>query len=53
MKRVMLNDRLFDRVKTKEMILLDGPSREFPERRTQWESRLQRAFEAGASFAPE
>jgi NAD(P)H dehydrogenase (quinone) len=52
MKRVMLNDRLFDRVKTKELILLDATSRELPERQSNWEQHLKRAFEAGASFMP-
>jgi NAD(P)H dehydrogenase (quinone) len=51
MKRVMLDDRLFDRVKTKELILLDGTSREFSERQNNWEKHLRRAYDAGASLA--
>ncbi|MDR2095610.1 MAG: NAD(P)H-dependent oxidoreductase [Treponema sp.] len=46
MKKVMLNDRLFDRVKDKDFIVLDGMSREFPSRDKNWESYLERVFEA-------
>ena len=48
MKKVMLQDRLFDRVKQKEMIIFDATSRELEERKTNWEYYLRRAFEAGA-----
>ncbi|MDR0623019.1 MAG: NAD(P)H-dependent oxidoreductase [Treponema sp.] len=51
MKKVMLNDRLFDRVKRKEMIVLDGTSREIPERERNWDRHLERAFRAGAEMA--
>jgi NAD(P)H dehydrogenase (quinone) len=47
MKKVMLEDRLFDRVKQKEMIILDAASRELPERELNRAKHLQRAFEAG------
>jgi NAD(P)H dehydrogenase (quinone) len=47
MKKVMLDDRLFDRVKQKEMIILDATSRELPERELNREKHLKRAFEAG------
>ncbi|MDR2019314.1 MAG: NAD(P)H-dependent oxidoreductase [Treponema sp.] len=50
MKRVMLGDRLFNRVKTKEMIVLDGTSREMESRKANWDNHLRRAFEAGAVF---
>ena len=50
MKKVMLNDRLFDRVKTKEMIIFDATSRELPERELYREKHLKRAFEAGAGI---
>jgi NAD(P)H dehydrogenase (quinone) len=53
MKKVMLNDRLFDRVKQKEMIVLDGTSREIPERERNWEKHLDRVFRAGAGMAAE
>ena len=50
MKRVMLNDRFFDRVKSKEMIIFDATSRELPERESNREKHLKRAFEAGAGL---
>ena len=48
MEKVILGDRLFDRVKTKEMIIFDETSRELPERELNREKHLKRAFEAGA-----
>ncbi|GHU24049.1 flavodoxin family protein [Spirochaetia bacterium] len=50
MQRVMLEDRLFDRVKTKEMIIFDATSREYPDRESNWERHLQRAFDTGRNF---
>jgi NAD(P)H dehydrogenase (quinone) len=50
MSKVMLNDRLFDRVKSKEMIILDATSRELPEREIFRAKHLKRAFDAGASL---
>jgi hypothetical protein len=50
MERVMLRDRFFDRVKTREFIVLDDMSREFPNREKNRAERLRRAFEAGACF---
>jgi NAD(P)H dehydrogenase (quinone) len=50
MKRVMLEDRLFDRVKQKEMIILDASSRELAEREQKRLKHLKRAFEAGATL---
>jgi NAD(P)H dehydrogenase (quinone) len=47
MKQVILTDRLFDRVKTREMIVLDATSRELPDRERNWDAHLRRAFEAG------
>jgi len=51
MRKVFLEDRLFDRVKSKEMIILGGTSREKPERRYNRLIYLQQAFDAGAQFA--
>jgi NAD(P)H dehydrogenase (quinone) len=51
MKKVMLQDRLFDRVKEKEMIVLDATSRELPDRGLNWDKRLRRVFEAGVRMA--
>ena len=50
MKKVMLDDRLFDRVKQKEMIVLDATSRELPERELNRAGHLRRVFEAGAEM---
>ena len=50
MRKVILNDRLFDRVKTKEMIIFDATSRELPERELNREKHLKRAFEEGAKI---
>ena len=48
LEKVMLDDRLFDRVKAKELLMLDGTSRETPDRERNWNSHLERAFQAGA-----
>jgi NAD(P)H dehydrogenase (quinone) len=50
MKKVMLNDRLFDRVKQKEMIVFDGTSRELSSRGDNWEKHLERAYISGKNF---
>jgi NAD(P)H dehydrogenase (quinone) len=50
LEKVMLDDRLFDRVKAKELIILDGTSRENPLREQNWEAHLKRAFQAGAEI---
>ena len=51
MKTVMLGDRLFDRVKEKEMIVLDGMARgDGGGREARWDAHVQTAFEAGKAF---
>ena len=50
MKKTMLNDRFFDRVKQKEMIILEASSRDLAEREINREKHLKRAFEAGAAL---
>jgi NAD(P)H dehydrogenase (quinone) len=47
MIKVFLDDRLFDRVKQKEMIIFDATSRELEERKANWEKHLAKAFEVG------
>jgi len=47
MRKAMLEDRLFDRVKRKEMIILGATSRELPEREMNRAKHLAMAFEAG------
>ncbi|MCL2270790.1 MAG: NAD(P)H-dependent oxidoreductase [Treponema sp.] len=50
LEKVMLQDRLFDRVKSKELIILDGTSRENPLREQNRKAHLERAFKAGAQM---
>jgi len=50
LEKMMLEDRLFDRVKTRELIILDGTSREKPLREENWNTHLERAFQAGAGM---
>ena len=50
MKKVMLQDRFFDRVKIKEMIILDAASRELAERELNREKHLKLAFQAGENI---
>ena len=50
LEKVMLEDRLSDRVKSKELIIFDGTSREKPLREQNLESHLERAFRAGAQI---
>jgi len=48
LEKVMLDDRLFDRVKHKELIILDGTSREKPLREQNRKIHLERVFQAAA-----
>jgi NAD(P)H dehydrogenase (quinone) len=50
LEKVMLEDRLSDRVKSKELIILDGTSRETKLREENWERHLERAFWAGSQI---
>jgi NAD(P)H dehydrogenase (quinone) len=50
LEKMMLDDRLFDRVKTKELVLLDGTSRETPDRERNWAAHLERAFNLGSGI---
>jgi NAD(P)H dehydrogenase (quinone) len=47
MKQVMLGDRFFDRVASREFIVFEATSRENPEREANRDRHLRRAFEAG------
>jgi NAD(P)H dehydrogenase (quinone) len=52
MKTVMLGDRLFDRVKLKEMIVLDSMTKyDLDARRDHWDKHLKTAFEAGCMLS--
>ena len=50
MEKIFLNDRLFDRVKSKELIIFDATSRELQERELFRGKHLERAFKAGAEI---
>jgi NAD(P)H dehydrogenase (quinone) len=50
MERVMLNDRLFDRVKARELVILEATSRELASRETGWDRHLDRVFALGANL---
>ena len=50
MKKVMLEDRLFDRVKTKDFQVFDGMSRELESRTENWEKHLEIAYNLGKEF---
>ena len=47
LEKVMLYDRLFDRVKEKELVILDATSREKELRVTNREAHLERVFKVG------
>jgi hypothetical protein len=49
-EKVMLQDRLFDRVKSKELVVFDSASRELESRKIRWEEYLTRAFKIGAEI---
>ena len=50
LKKVMLDDRLSDRVKEKNLLILDGTSREKPLREQKRQTHLDRVFNAGAGI---
>ena len=53
MKRVMLGDRLFDRVKQTEFVVFDSTSRENELRRANWDKYLYKAYEKGKTLFAE
>ena len=50
MKKVMLGDRLYDRVKQAEFLVFDSTSREKELRETNWNRNLEIAYEKGAGL---
>ena len=50
MKKVMLGDRLFGRVRETEFIVFDNTSRENELREKNWKKNLQKAYEIGKTF---
>ena len=50
MKKVMLEDRLFEKVKKSDFVIFDGMSRELESRTANWEKHLQEAYNQGKDF---
>ena len=50
MKKVMLEDRLFEKVKESDFVVFDGMSRELESRTENWEKHLQEAYNQGKEF---
>ena len=50
MKKVMLGDRLFGRVKQSEFFVFDNTSRENDQREKNWDMNLKKAFEKGKNL---
>ncbi len=50
MKVVMLGDRIGERAKTKEMIVFDRMSRDYPVREVNYSKNLKRAYLLGKEF---
>ena len=51
MKNVMLGDRMFDRVKEKDFIVLDSTTKfDMKAREANWDKHLATAFEAGRTI---
>ena len=51
MKKVMLGDRLFNRVKESDFIVFDGMSKALDSRKTNWNKYLDIAYRKGYKFA--
>lgn len=47
MKRVMINDRIFDRAKESDFVLFPGMTRELDSRKLDWDKNLKTAYEKG------
>ena len=47
MKKVMLGDRLFNRVRTSDFVVFDGMTKKLESRLEHWETNLQTAYEKG------
>ena len=47
MKKVMLGDRLFNRVRTSDFVVFDGMTKALDSRQENWDANLQTAYEKG------
>ncbi|MCR5079799.1 MAG: NAD(P)H-dependent oxidoreductase [Treponema sp.] len=50
MKKVMINDRIFDRAKKSDFVIFPGMTREFASREEDWDKNLKIAYEKGKNF---
>ena len=50
MKKVMLGDRLFEKVKQSDFVVFDGMSRELESRKANWEKYIEEAYRQGKEF---
>lgn len=50
MKKVMLGDRLFNRVKHSDFVVFDGMSKKLPSREANWDKNLATAYEKGKTL---
>lgn len=50
MKKVMFGDRLINRVKKTEFVVFENTSREKPERESNWDDNLKKAYELGKTL---
>ena len=50
MKKVMLEDRLFEKVKQSDFVVFDGMSRELESRKANWEKYIEEAYNQGKEF---
>jgi NAD(P)H dehydrogenase (quinone) len=50
LEKTLLRDRLYDRVESARLVILDETSRELPQREDKREAHLRRAFEEGAGI---
>lgn len=50
MKKVMLGDRLFNRVKNSDFVVFDGMTKKLPSREANWDKNLASAYEKGKTL---
>ena len=50
MKKVMINDRIFDRAKKSDFVLFPGMTRELDSRKQDWDKNIQVAYEKGKTL---
>lgn len=53
MKKVMLGDRLFNRVRTSDFVVFDGMTKKLDSRQENWDANLQTAYQKGRDLFKE